>query len=588
MSSILHKLRSKLLSPNSDLELRFRTIYHHVNATRLAFFLKDHLSKKSTLRIKRKKGNERGIENHETLHGPLVTFILTVRPQEAKLSIRTIQSIANLTNRSWQLVILLPDETIPEDITSQIKVDDRLIFHSARSLALAELGGDYLVFCQAGDEFFPDLLDAFNAYYHNCPNLDLYYYDCEYFQEGQRRPTLLCKPSKVFVDFLLSVNYFSRGFIRKEFYALKASNSNLHDPEAIEYEIALFAAQSPDKIGHIAEVLVRQKSLSQPERPELNQIVEKHLQSIGLREVSYEREFQQPHFSWATNQDHVAIIIPTKDHPRLLQNLLSSIESTDYEDFNIYLIDNASTDDATLTLYDQLAHRQDIQIVPFNQPFNYSRAINLGASESVSELMLFLNDDMQMIHPGWLRELIQWAQRPEIGVVGTKLIRGNHTIQHAGIIMGLNAFAGHIYLNAPEKYNGLFGSVNWYRNYQALTGACQMVRRSVFEEVGGYDEDFRLAFGDIDFCLRVQALGYRNVYTPFACMYHFEGESRGYSTPISDINNAYEKFHSYLFSPDSHYSENLTLSSIPKYLKSPLSLEARKNRIEQRQQFYKK
>ncbi len=588
MSSILHRLRNKLLSPNSDLELQLRTIYHRVNATRLAFFLKEFLSKKSTLSIKRNQRKKTGMEIDKSLQGPLVTFIITVRPQEAKLSIRTIQSIANLANRNWQLVILLPDETITEDITSQIKVDDRLIFHSARSLVLAELGGDYLVFCQAGDEFFPDLLETFHAYYHNHPNLDLYYYDCEYSQQGQRRPTLLCKPSKVFVDSLLSVNYFSRGFIRKEFLSLKSSNSNLSDPEVIEYDIALFAAQSPDKISHIAEVLVRQKDLAQPERSELHQIVEKHLQMMGLRDVSYGRKFQQPHFSWATNQDHVAIIIPTKDHPQFLQTLLSSIESTDYKDFNIYIVDNASTDEATLILYDQLAHRQDIHIVPYNQPFNYSRAINLGASESVSELMVFLNDDMQIIHPGWLEELVQWAQRPEIGVVGTKLIRGNHTVQHAGIVMGLNAFAGHIYLNAPEDYNGLFGSVNWYRNYLALTGACQMVRRSVFEVVGGYDEDYQLAFGDIDFCLRVKALGYRNVYTPFACMYHFEGESRGYSTPVSDINTAYKKIHSYLFSPDPFYSENLTLSSIPNYLKSPLSSEARKNRIEERQDFYKK
>lgn len=588
MSSILHKLRSKLFSPNSDLELLFRTIYHHVNATRLAFFLKDYLSRKSTLRNKRVQGKEKGIENDETLAGPLVTFILVVRPEEAKLSIKTIQSLANLSDGNWQLVVLPSDETIAEYIASQVKVEERLKIHAESSLETTELKGEYLVFCQVGDEFFPNLLEAFNAYYYNQPDLNLYYYDCEYTQQGHRRPSILCKPSKISVDSLLSVNYFSRGFIRKEFLALKSPDRALSDPELIEYDIALFAAQTPAKAGHIAEVLVRQKGLSQPDRPVLCRIIEKHLKLMGLRDILCETELQQPHFSWAKNQEHVAIIIPTKDHYRLLQNLFFSIEMTDYKNFSIYLVDNASADDATLRLYDQLAHQQNIHIIPFNEPFNYSRAINLGASKSDSELMLFLNDDMQIIQPGWLGELVQWAQRPEVGVVGTKLIRRNRTIQHAGIVMGLNAFAGHLYLNAPENYAGLFGSVNWYRNYLALTGACQMVRRSVFAKVNGYDEEFRLAFGDIDFCLRIQALGYRNVYTPFAYLYHFEGQSRGYATPISDIDNAYQKLSTFILSPDPNYSDSLTLSSIPKYLQIPLSLEERKNRSKQRRQFYKK
>ena len=575
------------LSPNSDLEIRLRTIYHRVNATRLAFFLKDFASKKSYFYNKRIRGKGKGFGNYKPLLGPLVTFILTVRPEEAKQSIKTIQSISTLMNKNWQLVVLLCDETLAEYIKSQKIDEEKLKFHVGRSMGITDLEGDYLVFCQAGDEFFPNLLESFNTYFHSQPNLNLYYYDCEYSQQGHRRPSPLCKPSIISVDSLLSVNYFSRGFIRKEFITLKCANNTLSDPKLMEYDIAFFAAQTPAKIGHIAEVLVRQKCLSQPDLPALCGIIEKHLKLTGLRDVSCETELQQPHFLWAKNQEHVAIIIPTKDHPRLLQNLFTSIELTEYKNFSIYLIDNGSTEEATLNLYDQLNDHQDVHIIPFDEPFNYSRAINVGASESASELILFMNDDMQVIHSDWLGELVQWAQRPEIGVVGTKLIRRNRTIQHAGIVMGLNAFAGHLYLNAPENYTGLFGSVNWYRNYSALTGACQMVRRSIFDEVNGYDEDFQLAFGDIDFCLRIQSLGYRNLYTPFAYLYHFEGQSRGYATPISDIRHAYQKLDTFIFSPDLNFPDNLTLSNIPKYIKTPLSKKERENRIEQRQQFYK-
>jgi GT2 family glycosyltransferase len=420
----------------------------------------------------------------------------------------------------------------------------------------------------------------------NQPGLNVYYYDCEYIQNGKGKPSLLCKPSEVSIDAFLSVNHYSRGFIRKAYLTAKLPNGGGDGLEAFEYEIALLAAQAKDGVGHISQVLVRQAGLSQPDKPEVCRIVEKHLEQLGLRDVSCDKRRQQPHFIWAIHQQKVTIIIPTKDHSLLLETLLTSLEVTDYLNFDLCLVDNGSTNDATLSLYDRLEKHENVHIVDFNEPFNYSRAINLGVSASDSELLLFLNDDMQVVRPDWLRELIQWAQRPEVGVVGTKLIRKNHTIQHAGIVMGMNAFMGHLYLNAPEDFSGLFGSVNWYRNYSALTGACQMVRRSLFDEVGGYDENFRLAFGDIDFCLRIQALGYRNVYTPFAETFHFEGMSRGYTTPIEDIKNAHTKFQSELTTPDPNYSEHLSLTVIPKYLEREISLQEREGLIQERMRFY--
>jgi hypothetical protein len=193
---------------------------------------------------------------------------------------------------------------------------------------------------------------------------------------------------------------------------------------------------------------------------------------------------------------------------------------------------------------------------------------------------------MRVKDPHWLDELVQWASQPEIGAVGTKLLRANRTIQHAGIILGLNDFMGHIYLNSPEHYTGLFGSVDWYRDYAALTGACQMIRREVFDQIGGYDTAFRLAFGDIDFCLRVQALGLRNVYTPFASLYHFEGQSRGYTTPVDDILHGFEKLNTELREDDPHYSPRLTRTVIPAYRTTSISNEERINQLNARREFY--
>jgi GT2 family glycosyltransferase len=493
-----------------------------------------------------------------------------------------------LLNANWELVVVPADEKIKEAVESQVGGDDRLSFRSKGSLDISTMEGDYLVFCQPGDEFFPGLLGSFNAYYVNQPGLNVYYYDCEYIQNGKGKPSLLCKPSEVSIDAFLSVNHYSRGFIRKAYLTAKLPNGGGDGLEAFEYEIALLAAQAKDGVGHISQVLVRQAGLSQPDKPEVCRIVEKHLEQLGLRDVSCDKRRQQPHFIWAIHQQKVTIIIPTKDHSLLLETLLTSLEVTDYLNFDLCLVDNGSTNDATLSLYDRLEKHENVHIVDFNEPFNYSRAINLGVSASDSELLLFLNDDMQVVRPDWLRELIQWAQRPEVGVVGTKLIRKNHTIQHAGIVMGMNAFMGHLYLNAPEDFSGLFGSVNWYRNYSALTGACQMVRRSLFDEVGGYDENFRLAFGDIDFCLRIQSLGYRNVYTPFAEIFHFEGMSRGYTTPIEDIENGFEKMELKIISPDPHFSEKLSLSTIPAYRATAMTKKERRGKVEERKQFYRK
>jgi len=194
---------------------------------------------------------------------------------------------------------------------------------------------------------------------------------------------------------------------------------------------------------------------------------------------------------------------------------------------------------------------------------------------------------MEVIDPHWLAELAQWAMVPEIGVVGARLLRANHTIQHAGIIIGLNGYAGHIYLNAPEYYLGLFGSADWYRNFLAVTGACQMVRRDLFNEVGGYDGGFRLAFGDIDFCLRIHKKGYRNLYTPFVNLFHYEGKARGFDTPVEDIQRGYDKLDPYLYDNDQYYSPNLSYTRIPQCIIPDKYTEERMKLIEERKNFYR-
>jgi GT2 family glycosyltransferase len=289
--------------------------------------------------------------------------------------------------------------------------------------------------------------------------------------------------------------------------------------------------------------------------------------------------------SWSSQQPKVSIIVPTRDSPAILKGLLSSIFSiTGYPDYEVVLVDNHSTNSETLAYYEQIELERRVQVIPFNEPFNYSKAINLGAANSQGELLLFLNNDMQVLHADWLSELVQWALLPEIGIVGAKLLHPDQTIQHAGVVIGLQGFMGHLYPNTPDHTYGLMGSTDWYRDFCAVTGACQMMRRKVFEEIGGYDESFKLVFSDIDICLSAIQKGYRVLYDPFVTLIHYEGHSRGYSTPPEDIIRGYEKLRPWLLHDDPYFSPNLTYTNIPRCKRNLPSDRERLAQVEARKQ----
>ncbi len=236
---------------------------------------------------------------------------------------------------------------------------------------------------------------------------------------------------------------------------------------------------------------------------------------------------------------------------------------TDYPQFEIILVDNKSTNSNTINYYKILKEKSQVRIVSFFDKFNYSIANNLGASIASGELFLFMNNDMQIINSDWLTELAQWSLIPDIGIVGAKLLFPNRTIQHGGVIVGMQGIGGHLYQNAPDHYFGLIGSSDWYRNVSAVTGACQMIRKSVFTELGGFHEGYQLTFSDIDLCHSAIKNGYRVLYNPNSVVLHHQGKSRGYYTPNEDVILARKRLNDILENGDPYFSKNLTLSPIP-------------------------
>ncbi|MDC7788830.1 glycosyltransferase family 2 protein [Rhodoplanes sp. TEM] len=225
----------------------------------------------------------------------------------------------------------------------------------------------------------------------------------------------------------------------------------------------------------------------------------------------------------------VSVVVPFRDRADLLHGCMESLlERTCYPDLEVVLVDNGSTSPEALRLVDHYRGRPAVRVVAAPGPFNYSALNNRGVTAASGTVLCFLNNDTSAITPDWLADMVGYALQDGVGCVGAKLLYPNDTVQHGGVVLGLSGVADHVFVNAPADAHGYFGRLRLASNYSAVTGACMVMRRAVFEEVGGFDEtELPVSFNDVDLCLRVGARGYRNVVTPFATLYHFESASRG-------------------------------------------------------------
>lgn len=265
----------------------------------------------------------------------------------------------------------------------------------------------------------------------------------------------------------------------------------------------------------------------------------------------------------------VSVIIPTKDNPGVLGKCISSVlKKTEYGNFEILIVDNGSREEKTFEYYKQLKDSNGIRVMDFDAPFNYSKVNNYAVSKAGGDYVLFLNDDTEVIGGEWLSAMLEHARRAEVGCVGAKLYFPDDTIQHAGVIIGLSGVAGHSHRLKPASTDGYFHRARTVQNLSAVTAACMLMRKRVFIEAGGFDEQYSHAFNDIDLCMRLRELGYLIVFTPYAELYHYECLSRGMEdTPEKQerFRNEFERFRrkwpGIIEKGDPYYSPNLTLES---------------------------
>jgi GT2 family glycosyltransferase len=258
-----------------------------------------------------------------------------------------------------------------------------------------------------------------------------------------------------------------------------------------------------------------------------------------------------------TGRPLVSIIIPTRNQADLLRTALDSIRNrTDYGSYEIVVVDNGSTERGALSYLASLG--PPVHVHRWPHAFNYSAINNFAVGVSKGAQLLFLNNDIEIVRPDWLTALLEYAQLPGVGAVGAKLLYSDGTIQHAGVVLKRTGVAHHAFRWAPREVLGVPRLADLPRNCSAVTGACMLVPRKVFEEVGGFDEELRVVLNDIDLCLRIRDRGYAVIYTPHAQLYHHEGSSRGRLHPPSDDDRFLKRWASRFARVDPFYNPNLT------------------------------
>jgi GT2 family glycosyltransferase len=353
---------------------------------------------------------------------------------------------------------------------------------------------------------------------------------------------------------------------------------------AQDYDLALRFIEhiSPSQIRHIPRVLYHWRMLpgstavgageKDYAAERARQAVQEHLDRLHIQAIATtltDRAVQRVQYQITGPLPRVSIIIPTRNARQLVQQCIESIHAkTTYANFEILLVDNGSDEPESLAYFNTLATSGQVRLLKDPGAFNFSRINNDAAKSATGDYLLFLNNDIEVITPGWLTEMVSHAQRPGVGAVGAKLWYPNDTIQHAGLVL-VAGLAGHAHLGKTRGDEGYYGRASLAQSYIAVTGACLCMGKVLFDSLGGFDETLAVAFNDVDLCLRLHDRGYRNVYTPFAELYHHESASRGYEdTPekmarfTNEANILRQRWLPLLMN-DPFYSPNLSLTGEP-------------------------
>jgi glycosyltransferase involved in cell wall biosynthesis len=496
----------------------------------------------------------------EFRYAPRISIILPVYKPELRILEETILSALNQTYANFELCVVddgsgddaihgLIKQYAVRDSHIRFQVNDRKQGISAASnTALTLATGDYAAFLGHGDILSEDALFCVVKALQDKRHTVLYSDEDRFDEEGNHVLPIF-KPDFNY-DLLLSNNYI-RHFLVVDTAALRGVGGLREEFLGCEdYDLILRLAESypVPAFFHIPRVLYHGRILDESasqivldQRVLLEKIattVQAHLDRRQVNAtVAPEHDILKQHNIFATrvfwpipeNSPLVSIIIPTKDAINLVSSCIASILSnTDYRNYEILLIDHASEHPLSKGYFTSLAAYQNIRVLRYSGAFNWSAINNYAVSQAKGEILVFLNNDTVVLSRNWLTELVSHTVRPDVGAVGAKLLYDDGTIQHAGVILGIGGLADHAFVGEASTAKGYLGRALLTVDMSAVTGACLACRREVFDQVSGFDAvNLKVAFNDVDFCMKITDAGYRIVWTPHALLYHLESKSRG-------------------------------------------------------------
>lgn len=544
---------------------------------------------------------------HEFVYQPKISIVIPLYKTPRKYLDELIESVKAQTYANWELC-LSDGSGKDSPITTVLKEyeakDKRIrVVHNERALQISEntnaaleiVTGDYIAFADHDDLLAPNAIFECVYEINKDKTIDVLYTDEDKIDMSGKEHFMPHFKSDFNIDMLRCVNYICHLFVVRKDILQHVGGLDSRFDGAQDYDFVLRCAEAATNIKHISKILYHWRAHrdSTAENPESKnyafeagaRAIQAHYDRVGIKATVEQTTQKGTYRSKYILQSKplLSIVIPNKDHISDLDKCISSIEKkSTYNNYEIIIVENNSTDVETFEYYKDLEEKcPKVKVVYWKgEGFNYPAINNYGVGQASGEYVLFLNNDTEIVNEDCLEELLGYCMREDVGAVGARLYYEDGTIQHAGVVVGLGGIAGHTFVGYPHDAPGYFGRIQMAQDYSAVTAACMMVKKSVFDEVQGFDERYAVAFNDVDLCMKIREAGYLIVYNPYAELNHYESKSRGYEDTEekvqrfnSEIALFQNRWRDFLEKGDPYYSPNLTLD------KCDFSLNVQMNKI---------
>lgn len=521
---------------------------------------------------------------------PKISILVPMYHTPVKYFEELVDSLIHQTYRNWELCLADGSEEKNKEILKIASKDERIKYQflnrnqgisANTNAALKCATGDYIALLDHDDVLADFALYEIVKVINEKEEVEFIYSDEDKCTKIENRYDPHFKPDFA-IDTLRSVNYICHFSVFKKELMDKLGGFRSEFDGAQDYDIILRMAEQAKSIVHIPKILYHWRvhpastaaSTAGDAKPYAfeagKKAIESHLERVGLKakvEHGISLGIYRTIYEVIGNPK-VSIVIPNMDHIEELKVCIDSIlEKTTYSNYEMIVVENNSKKEETFAYYKEIEKNERIKVVYYpEKKFNYSKIINFGVKEATGEYIMQLNNDTELITPNWLEELLGYAQRKDIGAVGVKLYYPDNTIQHDGVIIGIGGVGGHILKNLPRDQRGYFARDSFVQNLSAVTAACMLSKKEIYEEVGYMDETFEVAFNDLDFCLKIREKGYLIVIDPFVELTHYESKSRGYEDTEEkkkrfqgEVERFQKKWETILEEGDPYYNPNFRL-----------------------------